>query len=49
MVYYHGARCFSSCDRGPLVFIDGQEYLGLNEAKLINILNGIFKNNNTKL
>jgi NADH:ubiquinone oxidoreductase subunit E len=42
LVYFHGAHCFSSCDRGPLISIDGKEYTGLNEDKVIMILDGIF-------
>lgn len=49
LVYFHGAHCFSSCDRGPLVHIDGKEYTGLNEEKLVNILNGVFGKSKTKL
>jgi NADH:ubiquinone oxidoreductase subunit E len=41
-VYFHGAHCFSSCDRGPLIHIDGKEYTGLNEDKVLAILDGIF-------
>ncbi|PKP49796.1 MAG: electron transport complex protein RnfG [Bacteroidetes bacterium HGW-Bacteroidetes-11] len=42
LVYFHGAHCFSSCDRGPLIHIDGKEYTGLNEDKVLAILDGIF-------
>ena len=49
LVHFHGAHCFSSCDRGPLVHIDGKEYIGLNEEKLISILNGVFGTNKSML
>jgi len=42
LVYFHGAHCFSSCDRGPLIHIDGKEYTGLNEDKVLAVLDGIF-------
>lgn len=49
LVHFHGAHCFSSCDRGPLIHIDGKEYIGLNEEKLLIILNGIFGKNKSML
>lgn len=42
LVYFHGAHCFSSCENGPLVKIDGREYHQLTEDKILAILNGIF-------
>ncbi len=42
LVNFHGAHCFSSCDKGPLVKIDGKEYLELNEDKVRVILNDRF-------
>jgi len=44
LVHYHGAHCFSKCDRGPLLNIDGKEYTELNEEKVLSILDGIFGN-----
>jgi NADH:ubiquinone oxidoreductase subunit E len=49
LVHFHGAHCFSSCDRGPLIHIDGKEYTGLNEDKVLMILDGIFGKNKTNL
>ncbi|MBW6490851.1 MAG: NAD(P)H-dependent oxidoreductase subunit E [Lentimicrobium sp.] len=45
LVYFHGAHCFSSCDRGPLIHIDGKEYTDLNEDKVLSVLDGIFGKN----
>lgn len=42
LVNFHGAHCFSSCDKGPLVKIDGKEYLELNEDKVLRILTDLF-------
>ncbi|PKO97962.1 MAG: electron transport complex protein RnfG [Bacteroidetes bacterium HGW-Bacteroidetes-9] len=42
LVHFHGAHCFSSCDKGPLMSIDGKEYEQLNEDKVLYILNSIF-------
>lgn len=42
LVHFHGAHCFSSCEKGPLMNIDGREYQELNEEKVRAILNGIF-------
>jgi len=42
LVHFHGAHCFSSCDKGPLMSIDGREYQQLNEEKVRVILNEIF-------
>jgi NADH:ubiquinone oxidoreductase subunit E len=42
LVHFHGAHCFSSCEKGPLVKIDGKEYHQLTEDKILAILNGIF-------
>lgn len=42
LVHFHGAHCFSNCDKGPLMSIDGREYQQLNEEKIIIILNEIF-------
>lgn len=42
LVHFHGAHCFSSCEKGPLMKINGREYQALNEEKVRAILNGIF-------
>lgn len=47
LVYFHGAHCFSYCDRGPLIHINGKEYTDLNEDKLIHILDGLFGKNSS--
>ncbi|MCB9016573.1 MAG: NAD(P)H-dependent oxidoreductase subunit E [Lentimicrobiaceae bacterium] len=42
LVHFHGAHCFSSCDKGPLLHIDGREYDQLTEEKVIAILDRRF-------
>ena len=42
LVHFHGAHCFSSCDKGPLLHIDGKEYDQLTEEKVIALLDRIF-------
>jgi NADH:ubiquinone oxidoreductase subunit E len=42
LVHFHGAHCFSSCEKGPLMSIDGKEYSELTEEKVLMILNNIF-------
>jgi len=43
LVHFHGAHCFSGCDKGPLMHIDGKEYTGLTEEKVLLILNDEFR------
>jgi len=42
LVHFHGAHCFSSCDKGPLLHIDGKEYNQMTEEKVIGLLDRIF-------
>lgn len=42
LVHFHGAHCFSKCDKGPLLHIDGKEYDQLTEEKVITLLDRIF-------
>ncbi|MFH1120327.1 MAG: NAD(P)H-dependent oxidoreductase subunit E [Bacteroidota bacterium] len=42
LVLFHGSHCFSSCDKGPLMNIDGKEFAQLNEEKVLMILNSFF-------
>lgn len=42
LVHFHGAHCFSSCDKGPLMHINGKEYQELDEEKVLAILNELF-------
>jgi NADH:ubiquinone oxidoreductase subunit E len=49
LVNFHGAHCFSSCDKGPLVNIDGKEYQELNEEKVLAILNDLFGHTSSNL
>lgn len=41
-VFFHGAHCFSSCDKGPIVKINGVIYEYITEEKIIPILNEVF-------
>ncbi|MHC1775791.1 MAG: (2Fe-2S) ferredoxin domain-containing protein [Lentimicrobium sp.] len=49
LVNYHGAHCFSSCEKGPLVHIDGKEYQELDEEKILAILNELFGHTSSNL
>jgi NADH:ubiquinone oxidoreductase subunit E len=42
LVHFHGAHCFSSCDKGPLMHINGKEYQDLDEEKVLAVLNELF-------
>ncbi len=41
-VYFHGGHCFSKCEEGPSMRIDGTYYHHLSEDAVISILDGIF-------
>lgn len=47
LVYFHGAHCFSSCEKGPLMRIDDQEFRELTEEKVLGILNERFGRQST--
>ena len=46
LVFFHGAHCFGRCEKGPLIKLNGNEYLELSEEKIISILDGIFGKGN---
>jgi len=41
-VYFHGAHCFASCDKGPIVKINDVVYENVDEEKIVNILTKVF-------
>jgi NADH:ubiquinone oxidoreductase subunit E len=41
-VYFHGGHCYGACAEGPNIKIDDAYYTGVDEFKVIDVLNGVF-------
>jgi len=37
-VFFHGARCFGKCDRGPVMQINDKEFTGVTPDNIADIL-----------
>ncbi|MBI9034101.1 MAG: (2Fe-2S) ferredoxin domain-containing protein [Bacteroidales bacterium] len=42
-VYFHGAHCYSNCDKGPVVKVDSTEYTKVDPEGIVKILKEEFK------
>ncbi|NJM15289.1 MAG: (2Fe-2S) ferredoxin domain-containing protein [Bacteroidales bacterium] len=44
-VSFNGNHCYSECINGPNVKINGKLYNNINEEKIVQVLNKVFKDN----
>jgi NADH:ubiquinone oxidoreductase subunit E len=49
MVYFHGGHCFSECEKGPTLLINGKSYYQLDEEKVLIILDNLFSTSNKSI
>lgn len=47
MVYFHGGHCFSKCEKGPTLVVNGKSFYQLNEEKVLTILDSLFSTSKT--
>jgi NADH:ubiquinone oxidoreductase subunit E len=41
-INFHGGHCFGNCAEGPILKVDEKLYSGVDEIKVIDILNSTF-------
>lgn len=49
LVYFHGCHCFSQCEMGPSMCVNGKYYHQLTEESVESILNDLFGAKNAVL
>jgi NADH:ubiquinone oxidoreductase subunit E len=42
-IHFHGGHCFGNCAEGPILIVDGVMHTGVDDLKVIDILNSTFK------
>lgn len=47
IVYFHGGHCFSECEKGPTLIVNGKSFYNLDEEKVLIILDNLFSTSKT--